>query len=364
MSNQLNNIIQSILQREHHLNPIQALYNTELLMRIICQHGVDDSFVVTDYGNGTKQVTQAPLAKAVILTIAHCMGKIGKYYPACNFNPYLDVFIKNAGNGGLLEAILCHEALNNQYGSYNNDMDYRVFKAMADSITAFINNTRLEMQSPSFRSMINKAQRVSKTNHDRLEDYINSLFAVYARLLVLRVDFGYHVDNATVTQQHVQLRYQEAKSDFRHFLDNRDSNNLFEHQVGYVWKLEYGFDKSWHYHVLFFLDGSKVREDINIAMLFGKYWEKITQGRGVYYNCNANKHQYTTLGIGMINHYDANLRQGLSNAAAYLIKPDLAARMLVPDNGRTFGRGEMLKPKHDNQPGRPRSLSSGGLTIV
>ena len=128
-----------------------------------------------------------------------------------------------------------------------------------------------------------------------------------------------------------------------------ETNSLGEHMLGYAWKLEYGPDK-----VIF--EGSKVREDQTLAMLIGDYWKNfITQGRGTYHNCNAFKDGYKTLGVGMINYYDLELREGLFQAAKYLTKQDSYARALVPGNDRTFGRKATLNPK-DGNTGRPRSF--------
>jgi hypothetical protein len=135
-----------------------------------------------------------------------------------------------------------------------------------------------------------------------------------------------------------------------------ENNRLGKHMLGYAWKLEYGPDKGWHYHLLFIFDGSNVREDQTLAMFIGDYWKNvITQCRGSYYNCNAFKDSYKTLGIGMINYHDLELRQGLYQAAKYLTKPDYYARAIVLGNDRTFARKATLKPK-DGNIGRPRSF--------
>jgi hypothetical protein len=354
----LNAIIHSILLNEHQRNPIQALINTEQLTQVIYQHPEDRLFIVTHDGNGLPHVAQTALAKAVILTLAHCLAPMTSYFPVYTANPYIDVFVRNAGNGGLIEKVFRHEALNRPDGVYPNDLEYAIFRDLAAGLVEFLNAIRQELQSSGFRTRVYNAQRLSNKNAKGLLNYIDSLFAQYARLLVLRVDLGYQSSNVIRTEPDKQRKYLEAKHDRQRFLDNMGSNRLFEHLVGYAWKLEYGPDKGFHYHMLFFYDGSKVREDETLAMLIGEYWKNaITQGRGLYYNCNAFKQNYANLGIGMINYYDLALREGLNEAACYLTKTDHVARMLVADNGRTFGRGEIAQPS-DNKSGRPRSFAS------
>ena len=121
--------------------------------------------------------------------------------------------------------------------------------------------------------------------------------------------------------------------------------------VGYIWKLEHGPDKGFHYHMMFFFDGSKVREDGTLAKRIGQYWlNVVTNGRGVYYNCNADKSRYKNCGIGMVDHSDNVMRDGLVKAVLYLTKMDLYMKL------QTVGRGmgKMVRPNPKDARGRPR----------
>jgi hypothetical protein len=176
---------------------------------------------------------------------------------------------------------------------------------------------------------------------------------------VLRVDLAYRkdVDTAFLNEEEINEKYWQAKADREHLFRNTRSNSLFNSMVGYCWKLELAPHKGFHYHMIFFYDGSKVQQDTNIARMIGEYWMNvITQGKGLYYNCNADKSKYERCGIGTINHYDTELRENLNLAAQYLAKPDDYLR----DNAsnievdRTFGRG-VMREKIENR-GRPRKI--------
>lgn len=198
-------------------------------------------------------------------------------------------------------------------------------------------------------------------NHHSLMAYIDNLFRRHSRLLVLRVDLGYRkdIDNSLLSELEIYEKYWQAKVDREHLFGNMRTNKLFDHMVGYVWKLEYGIDKGFHYHMMFFFDGSKVRQDINIARMIGEYWVTvITHYRGLYYNCNARKEEdYASYcGIGMINYYDAELIENLKMAASYLIKPDDFTKMKVPNIERTFGKKQI--PDKVTDSGRPRKYPS------
>ena len=91
------------------------------------------------------------------------------------------------------------------------------------------------------------------------------------------------------------------------------------------------------------------------AREIGEYWKLVvTNGRGSYWNCNDKKAGYHHLGIGMIHYSDVEKISNLKQAAVYLVKVDHYVRMLTPDNGRTFGRGEILPPRTSTV-GRPRA---------
>lgn len=199
---------------------------------------------------------------------------------------------------------------------------------------------------------------VITTNYQSMCDYIDNLFLRYARLLVLRVDLDYrkNIDVPFMNTNEVYEAYWQAKEDREHLFRNMRSNSLFDDMVGYIWKLEYGEKAGFHTHMVFFYDGSQVREDITIAKTIGDYWKNvITQGRGLAYNCNAKKEKYKHCGIGMINHYDIQLIEYLKNdVVSYLAKPDECISKFMTDMGigRAFGRGT-LKEKTETR-GRPR----------
>jgi hypothetical protein len=159
----------------------------------------------------------------------------------------------------------------------------------------------------------------------KLKDYVDALFAKHSRLIVIRLDLSYHVSNDLQPKQLVTL--QQAKNDLAHLLKNTRHNALFEHVVGYIWKLEYGQSRGYHYHIILFFLGSKVQKDVYIAMQIGKYWsEVITNKRGHYYNCNNDKAKHDSfgnLGIGRINADDTRLRFNLLNKVVkYFIKKE------------------------------------------
>lgn len=331
----------------------KLFYIEQLAHEIVNQHD-DPLYSVIDQGNGLQQVLPTNLANTISLAVRNYLCTLLEQFPIHEFNPYIKVFIKNVINCHLLESINRHEALKKQDALYRVGFDYEIVLEMMTRMHICITQIKQEMRDIEFKNLIYNTNRTAKKNRDGMMRYIDSLFEHHYQLLVVRVDLGYHLGNIITCQADMATKYWEAKHDFKHLLNNAKINSLFEHMVGYVWSFEYGPDKGFHYHLMLFFDGAKVRQDVTLGMMVGEYWNyPITGNRGLYYNCNARKNEYSQCGIGMIDCRDTKKRNNLKNAAAYLIKVDHYARMLTPDNGRVFGRGEILPPRTEG-PGRPR----------
>ncbi|MBC4252788.1 inovirus-type Gp2 protein [Klebsiella pneumoniae] len=229
----------------------------------------------------------------------------------------------------------------------------------ATIINDVLRRFREEAQSATHKRQLRNFQRAASKNLKGALDYVDHLFERHARLLVLRVDLSWRKDfvkNQTIStamaRQHRQRLFKRVKS-----------HPLFQHCLGYIWKLEYGQYKGFHYHMCFFFDGSKVRGDITLARHIGELWEKeITNGQGLYFNCNAIASTYAQSGIGDIHYTDQTKRAVLQKVIAYITKVDTAVRLSLPQGARTFGRGECILRKKETR-GRPRSRKELPLSM-
>lgn len=176
--------------------------------------------------------------------------------------------------------------------------------------------------------------RASQKNHVSAIKYINKLFGVHSRILVVRIDLAYGEKDASY------LSINDVKIHRDSLFRKMRKIKYFDAWIGYIWKLEYGVKKGYHYHMLFMFDGSKVRQDITTGLNIGQLWnDKITNAKGVYFNCNAYKYKYKHCGIGMINYHEKEKIEGLHKAISYLIKVDNFIKLKSKQIGRTFGRG-------------------------
>jgi hypothetical protein len=293
-----------------------------------------------------KYIREAIPGRNILLCLKISIPDIKEHYPIHQFNPYVDMFFRHVESRHLDELPWMLEVL-------TDDELVKWCGVLNDFIAAI----RQEAKNPAFKKTMSEFTRLSNKNFRELRNYINALFEQHSRLLVLRIDFGYLKEYGKRRATASVVEYGTVKKDWQSLLLYLRRKLPHDCLLGFAWKLEYGLEKSFHYHVLLMLDGSKVREDVTIARLIGDHWnETITKGKGLYYNCNAFKEGYKFCGIGMINHSDMALREGLEKAALYLTKPDYYIKLIAPDDGRTFGKGNMPKPRTGSR-GRPRTKS-------
>lgn len=117
----------------------------------------------------------------------------------------------------------------------------------------------------------------NRSNQERLHLLIDQFFNDYSKLLVVRLDLYIGNEYADVNT------YEYMNEAFIRLRNNLRFNQFFNHSITYVAKLEYGADRRWHYHVVFFFDGQKIKNDYLLAQALGKYWvDTITRGFEVF----------------------------------------------------------------------------------
>ncbi|MGL6453134.1 YagK/YfjJ domain-containing protein [Aeromonas veronii] len=206
-----------------------------------------------------------------------------------------------------------------------------------------------EFKSKVHRKYLNNLKRVQSRNQRSISTYVNSLFDQHAKLLVIRLDIGYHKD------YYDQLTLDLVTNDLRCYL--RRIQNKYPALVGYIWKLEFGVDRRFHTHITFIFNGAVHQQDISLGIALGEVWEDMSDNNGSYYNCQIRREDYQrrgTDGIGMVHYSDTTKRINLINALGYLTKLDTQVLAVLPAGRRTFGR--MERPSRQPRLGRPRLL--------
>ncbi|HHX6518086.1 TPA: YagK/YfjJ domain-containing protein [Pseudomonas aeruginosa] len=305
---------------------------SELVRNISLSKG--EAFSIDDDGG----VSAGPAGRAFIRMMGIKLSGLSARSKIYEFDPYIEVGVRL-----LLDVDLC-----GMCHGIKRLRDVNCSVDVARRLNSCVEEIRSEVRSSRFQSKLNRYHRSGNKNFNGINKYIDALFGVYSRLLVLRVDLSYRKEFSGVSLE-------RAIEDRDRLFCNARSNKIFSDMVGYIWKLEHEMRKGFHFHAMFFYDGSKVREDITRAQRIGEYWKReITGSRGIYHNCNASKVNYKSCGIGMIKHDDAMTIELLRKAAVYLTKSDLY--MKIKTTRRGMGRGKM--PPKSSGLGRPRKIKS------
>ena len=202
---------------------------------------------------------------------------------------------------------------------------------------------RLKYQQQDF---IEDLANQSDDYHNRLDDYFASLVDRHRKLLLVRVDLSYRFERSPCIQQ-FDRHFKKLLSR----IQNKDT--IFKDQVGYAYRLEQGSkSKGYHCHLLVIYNGSERCRDAYLGQSIGELWQdKITQGNGLFYNCNQKEHKRYyedegVLGLGMVERRNKTAIKNAYNTIHYLTrhKPDqylrvkLSRRMNVFQTGQTRWR--------------------------
>lgn len=209
---------------------------------------------------------------------------------------------------------------------------------LADGYNDLVIKIRDGYKEQKISRKLSKRKENSKENYRNACRYVNGLFDEKRRpLLVVRLDIGYGKDVAgTITVE-------QAMEDYGNFINKRRSKpSVFRHMVGYVAKLEYSNLKRYHFHLMLFFDGSKVRNHSYYGEAVGKYWrDEVTQGRGTFYNCNRHLNRYKRCGIGHVDYRNSEKRRDVLYALSYLTKSEQFVIVKRIKGARTFFKGQL-----------------------
>ncbi|WP_312752780.1 YagK/YfjJ domain-containing protein [Psychrobacter sanguinis] len=251
-----------------------------------------------------------------------------EYFPFSTFSPYVEIFLKVTGEmqqSSLLEVL---KALKLALGQEENK-----------------------------KNMV-RSRKNDREKQEQLLRYIKSLFIASPSLLVVDLDVSY-VDEWDYNQPlkmlpestDQQVQKEESVRSERIKKVQHERNELItqlkkkykKDLVGYIWKLDYSIEKNFHYNMIYFLDGEKYQNDIEIADSIGKLWTSVTEAKGIYLSKNLRKYK----GVGLIKHDELDKRKSLESNVLYLVKTEYFIKMkLKSESGHklhTFDRGQTPK---------------------
>jgi len=224
-----------------------------------------------------------------------------------HYGPYLRLFQQACYDVGVEHSPLV--------GIVSFDEETSRYRDYSDTLNCLAERIRHRTREHCYRRRRDDAAYQSRQQSREVAEYVDRVLDRYATTLVVRVDLYY------CSAAQARLRVEHVFADLQRLIRSRERNPIFEHETGYICRVEEGESRGYHIHAAFFFNGAMVRGDIYTAQQIGALWEQITCGRGSYNNCNQDKDQYgDKCGIGMIRRRDEQARGNVHYAMKYLVK--------------------------------------------
>lgn len=262
-------------------------------------------------------------------------GDFEAVLPGHVFNPYVASFIATMRNFTDLVASANHHPRFSPH-------EYHYF---VEALHRFVDELRERLQSAAFKGDLHTISKRCRKNYRSGINYVRSIFRHRGtRHLAIRLDLAYQVDKNLATGNAISA--EDARRHIAAFVRHLSRSYPV---TGFLWSLEYGLFRGYHFHFLVFLNGHLHQQD-SLAWQLGKIWEgPITDGLGIFFNCNATA--YLKHGVGLIKAEDTAKRDILEvNVLPYLTKADFLSSI---KGGRWFGKGDMPVATQ-TRAGRPR----------
>lgn len=222
-------------------------------------------------------------------------------------------------------------------------------KLYAEIFNELIERIRETCQSRGFKEKLRFLKNNAKRNQAKGLAFEAKMYGWKSRHLVLVLHFSYK------REYRKDMTFEDMRRDRRRFFNNRRTSRLLRGIEGYIWKIERGEDSGLHMHLIIFYS-TDFRADVIIAKMLGEYWVNVvTEGKGDYWNSNANKDKHERRGYGdgtgVIDWRDTKKRYALCKTISYLAKPEQFLPMTDGEQIRTFGTSQVPQKVKS---GRPR----------
>ena len=185
----------------------------------------------------------------------------------------------------------------------------------AELLDQFVERTYWLTQEKEFKYQQKKRMDRARNQFKAAKRCVDFALKQCSRVLIIRFDIRY------AKTQNPSL--EQIKKDLRTFLRyvGRTKNlNI----LGYIWKLEFGERRGFHYHFIFILDSRDNSQEIKLAQQIGQIWEKVIGAEGTFHNCHfkAVNNQYAKLAIGRLHRHEQQKYQYLLELLRYFAKKD------------------------------------------
>lgn len=309
--------------------------------------------------NGTKAWAPSSLALSnfhEIPSYIYVAKKLPSQYEFCE---HITVFVEVCNELGMDKAPSNWSEQHNL--TVNTLTDYNQLST-AEIFNLIFQHIRDKWRNGGFNTRWHKRRNQVLKLFNEYSQYILSLFAQNARLLVIRVDLSYGKEVSGFKTVDIAI------NDFNHFLTNTRFNSIFDEMKGYIAKLEYGLVKGIHWHTIFFFNGAIRRpaSHVNLAYEIGNYWSRtITKGEGIFWNCNEEHSNFEKRGIRGIGDIKADDKQLINNLINFVLRYVCKTEQYVRPKFESKKKGTIRHFRRGNFPniakrklGRPRKSAA------
>lgn len=290
----------------------------EMMGRLMASKG--DEFSAHDK-DGRQWVEKTKLGAEILACLRCDLSLIKHHYPDHRLSPLYTLFRRF-----LSPLYICAN---------------KFWPAHVPILNAAVAKVRAFAKGEALGRRLGNLKRAERQNAKSCKTLLDKLRARYSKLLVVRLDLGYisnYCPSSGFRGQAMTLKEVQAHRD--QFLADLRKGRCAGYLAGYIWKMEYALEKGYHFHMAIFFDGQHRSGDIVLGDMMGRHWkEKVTDSKGMFFNCNKKKEEYARCGIGMINRFDDDKWEASKDALRYLTKADLYLRFMPEGRARTFGTG-------------------------
>jgi hypothetical protein len=287
-----------------------------------------------------KDIHRTKLGNQVLFAISSNFKDIKHHFSFHRFNPYFERFVNNIEDRHLKEMV------GHAYRITTSEQATH----FCDVFNGFINDLRKDVNSARFKREFADYQRTVNKNSRELRKYIDELFELDSKLLVVRLDMTYLKPPQWPNAVDTGILHIDAQAHWKKmlaFLRTKLPSNCL---LGFSWRLEYSQIKGFNFHVLLFLKASNMCAEPDILQHIGAFWNTdATQGKGLHFNCARYERDiphwlYKWCGTGLIDRENADKRADLEKAIVYMTRTDYLLKLALPNRKRSFGKGNPPKP--------------------
>ena len=230
-----------------------------------------------------------------------------------------------------------------------------MLKKSPGSLFRFIDDIRSNLETDATKLEIRKRRNIATSNQKIATTYVDDCFRACPQLFVICMDLGYrpivlgdynapHIGGLSeIDSEKFELALANTSRHWSEFIKHLDSN--FE-IVGHFEKLEYSALKGISLHCSFFCRNQKEYSEKYWSNLIGSIWNNITQGQGLYYNCNPEiRNNFSKDAVGLIKASDKTKQKALHRwIIDYITHSQQYLSVNVPDGMNTFSQGKVPQP--------------------